>query len=72
MVRQGGEIVSSRNGSRSSSENGKHKSKRIELNADEVATLLAAIRRYRHTIPVYLASSKPELILLDAVIRKLR
>jgi hypothetical protein len=60
-----------RNGMRTNAGNGAGKTRRIALSGDEVKALLAACRRYRHTIPVYLASSQSELRLIRAVIRKL-
>jgi hypothetical protein len=62
---------SSRNGKGSRS-NGRQKGKRVALSAEEIEALLAACRRYRHTIPVYLASRQAELSVLDAVVKKLR
>jgi len=43
----------------------------VLLSDDELAMVLAACRRYRQSIPVYLASCQAELQLLKAVIRKL-
>jgi hypothetical protein len=43
----------------------------VELSDDELAVVLAACRRYRQSIPIYLESSQPELQLIRAVIRKL-
>jgi len=43
----------------------------VELSTDELAVVLEACRRYRQSIPIYLASSQPELRLIQAVIRKL-
>ncbi len=43
----------------------------VVLDRDELALLLTACRRYRQSVPVYLASSQPELRLIQAVIRKL-
>jgi hypothetical protein len=39
--------------------------------ASEIALLLKACRKYRGTIPVYLQSVQPELVLVDELIRKL-
>ena len=47
------------------------KPRKVALTDDEVKAVLAACTRYRHTIPVYLASSQSELKLIKAVIRKL-
>ena len=69
---RGAAMGSSRNGKSARSSTAQAGGKRVALNAEEVSALLAACRRYRHTIPVYLASRKAELNLLDAVIRKLR
>jgi len=41
------------------------------LTEDELAVVLTACRRYRQSIPIYLASSQPELQLIRAVLRKL-
>jgi hypothetical protein len=41
------------------------------LSEDERALVLAACERYRQLLPVYLASSQPELQLLRTVLRKL-
>jgi hypothetical protein len=41
------------------------------LDRDELTLVLTACRRYRQSVPVYLASSQPELRLIRAVIRKL-
>ena len=55
--------------SASASKNGRpHK---VVLDSDELRALRAACDLYRHSIPVYLAASQPELRLLKAVIRKL-
>ena len=43
----------------------------VQLTEDEQAVVLAACRRYRQSLPIYLASSQPELALIRAVIRKL-
>ena len=59
------------NGTRTNTGNGAGKARRIALSRDEVKAALAACRRYRHTIPVYLVSSQSELRLIRAVIRKL-
>jgi hypothetical protein len=47
------------------------KARKLALTEDEVKAVLVACKRYRHTIPVYLASSQSELQLIRAVIRKL-
>ena len=44
---------------------------RVDLTDDEATILLDACRMYRHTLPVYLLSSKPDLQLINKVIRKL-
>jgi len=61
------------NGSRTASisRNGRS-SLKVLLDPEEVKTLRAACDLYRHSIPVYLASSRPELTLLRRVLRKLR
>ena len=43
----------------------------VVLDPDEVAVVLTACRRYRQAVPVYLASSQPELRLIRAEILKL-
>jgi hypothetical protein len=43
----------------------------VVLDRDELALVLTACRRYRQSVPVYLASSQPELRLIRSVIRKL-
>ena len=60
-----------RNGNGSNAGTRSGKERKVALSGDEVKAVLAACRRYRHTIPVYLASSQPELRLITAVIRKL-
>jgi len=60
-----------RNGSRANAGNGSDKARKFALSQEEVKAVLAACKRYRHTIPVYLASSQSELRLIRAVIRKL-
>lgn len=62
---------SARNGNGSNTGAASARAKKIALSGDEVKAVLAACRRYRHTIPVYLASSQSELRLIKAVIRKL-
>lgn len=47
------------------------KPRKVALSVDEREAVLAACKRYRHTIPVYLASAQSELRLIKAVIRKL-
>jgi hypothetical protein len=47
------------------------KARKLALTEEEVKAVLVACKRYRHTIPVYLASSQSELRLIRAVIRKL-
>ena len=64
-------MKTARNGTRANAGNGSAKARKIALDGDEVKAVLAACRRYRHTIPVYLASSQSELRLIRAVIRKL-
>jgi hypothetical protein len=51
--------------------NGARNARKIALSKAEVEAVLEACRRYRHTIPVYLASTQSELRLIKAVIRKL-
>lgn len=51
--------------------NGARRGRAIVLSEDELSLVLAACERYRQQIPVYLASSQPELQLLRTVIRKL-
>jgi len=58
-------------GTRTNAGNGTGKARKVALSTDEVKAALAACRRYRHAIPVYLASSQSELRLIKAVIRKL-
>ena len=60
-----------RNGSGSKVGTKSAKARNVALSGDEVKAVLAACQRYRHTIPVYLASSQTELRLIRAVIRKL-
>ena len=43
----------------------------VVLDRDELVVLLTACRRYRQSVPIYLASSQPELRLIRTVIRKL-
>jgi len=43
----------------------------VVLSRDELTVVLAACRRYRQSVPVYLASSQPELRLLRSAMRKL-
>jgi len=43
----------------------------VDLSLDELAVVIEACRRYRQSIPIYLASSQSELRLIQAVIRKL-
>jgi hypothetical protein len=64
-------MSAARNGSSVSSRGKKQRSKRLVLSAEEAQTVLQACRRYRNTIPVYLAASQHELRLLRAVMRKL-
>ena len=54
-----------------SGSNGRDGSRPVVLSDDELSLVLAACRRYRQSIPVYLASSQQELLLIKAVIRKL-
>ena len=49
-----------------------HRPRPVVLSRDELDVVLAACRRYRQSVPVYLASSQPELRLIQSVIRKLR
>jgi hypothetical protein len=60
-----------KNGNRSKPGSKNGKGRRLALTTEEVQLVLAACQRYRHSIPVYLASSKTELRLVQAVIRKL-
>jgi len=60
-----------RNGNGSDTGTKSTKARKVALSGDEVKAVVAACQRYRHTIPVYLASSQPELRLINAVIRKL-
>ena len=60
-----------RNGGRTRVGTKSAKERKVALSGDEVKAVLAACQRYRHTIPVYLASSQSELRLIRAVIRKL-
>lgn len=50
---------------------GTRRGRTIVLSEDERALVLAACERYRQLLPVYLASSQPELQLLRTVLRKL-
>lgn len=60
-----------RNGNGSNGGSRSTKARKFALSGDEVKALLVACKRYRHTIPVYLASSQSELRLIKSVIRKL-
>ena len=60
-----------KNGTRTGAANGTAATRKVALSGDEIKAVLAACQRYRHTIPVYLASSQSELRLIKAVIRKL-
>jgi hypothetical protein len=64
-------MKNARNGARANAGNGAGRARKIALSEAEVKAVLAACQRYRHSIPVYLASSQPELRLLRTVIRKL-
>jgi len=46
--------------------------RRVDLSEDEARLLRDACEMFRHSLPVYLLSSKPELRLIQRVIRKLR
>jgi len=45
--------------------------RKLGLSSDEARILLDACRMFRHSLPVYLLSSKPDLKLINRVIRKL-
>lgn len=45
--------------------------RKLGLSSDETRILLDACRMFRHSLPVYLLSSKPDLKLINRVIRKL-
>lgn len=57
-----------KNGNGKAKVNGERK---LGLSSDEAKILLNACRMYRHSLPVYLLSSKPDLKLINRVIRKL-
>jgi len=59
------------NGPRPGSARARNGRRPVELTEDELAVVLTACRRYRQSIPIYLASSQPELQLIRAVLRKL-
>jgi hypothetical protein len=63
--------MSTRHNGRSSKASARAATRKVALTTDEVKAVLLACKRYRHTIPVYLASSQSELKLIKAVIRKL-
>jgi len=63
--------MGSRNGSRPRSKSKGEKVRRVELNPEELQTILAACTMYRHSVPSYLASNQPTLRLIKTVIRKL-
>ena len=63
--------MGSRNGSKARSNSKNGKTRKVELNEEELRTLLAACTIYRHSVPNYLASSQSELRLIKTVIRKL-
>ena len=64
-------MMTRRNGTGSRAGTKPVKARKLALTEDEVKAVLVACKRYRHTIPVYLASSQSELRLIRAVIRKL-
>ncbi len=45
--------------------------RRLDLSQDEARILLDACQMLRHSLPVYLLSSRPDLELINKVIRKL-
>lgn len=45
--------------------------RRVALSVDEARILLEACRMYRHSLPVYLLSCRPDFRLITRVIRKL-
>ena len=47
------------------------KVRRVDLNPEELRTLLAACTMYRHSVPSYLACNQSKLRLIKTVIRKL-
>jgi len=63
--------MGTRQNGRGSRASAKSATRKVALTTDEVKAVLLACERYRHTIPVYLASSQSELKLIKAVIRKL-
>ena len=54
-----------------SAPNGRNGGGPVVLSDDELALVLAACQRYHRSLPVYLASSRAELELLETVMRKL-
>jgi hypothetical protein len=62
--------MGSRNGSKSGPKRA-NGTRKVELDPEELRTLLAACEMYRHSVPCYLASRQPELRLLKTVMRKL-
>ena len=70
MLRQG-RARTNGNGHAPRRANGGRRGRAIVLSEDELSLVLAACERYRQLIPVYLASSQPELQLLRTVMRKL-
>ncbi len=62
-------MSSSRSEARSKAK--KPKRRRLDLTSEEAAVALAACKRYRQSIPTYLAAWRDELDRVDAVIRKL-
>lgn len=67
--RNNGNGHSKRNGRRSGANGAPDR--QLELSTDEARVLLDACRMFRHSLPVYLMSSKPDLVLIKRVMRKL-
>jgi hypothetical protein len=63
--------MGARNGSKPGSKSKSVKARRVELNPEELRTLLAACTMYRYSVPSYLASNQSKLRLIKTVIRKL-
>jgi len=64
-------MKSTRKGSKSAAASRNGHLHKVALSSDELRALRTACDHYRHSIPVYLASSQSELRVLRAVIRKL-
>ena len=64
-------MPSSRNGGRPKPNRKRSNGRRVVLTGEELRALRVACERYRHSLPVYLASTQSDLRLIKAVIRKL-